>query len=122
MTKRRSVCPVACTLDLLGDRWTLLVIRDLFAGKARFQEFCASPERIATNILAERLKRLVEQQFVTTKPIAERTGAVSYHLTARGQALLPVLEALRDFGLAEVPGTEARIQPLRGRARRRRGH
>ncbi len=120
MTERRSVCPVACTLDLVGDRWTLLVIRDLFAGKARFQEFCASPERIATNILAERLKRLVEQQLVTTEPIAERTGAVAYHLTERGRALMPVLEALRDFGLAEIPGTEARIQPLRRRPRKPR--
>ena len=55
---RRSLCPVACSLDILGDRWTLLVIRDLFAGKSRFGEFLASPEHIPTNILAERLKRL----------------------------------------------------------------
>jgi len=122
MSARRSICPVACALDLVGDRWTLLVVRDLFAGKNRFQEFSASPERIATNILAERLRRLVEHDFVTTEPLAERAGAVSYHLTPRGAALLPILEAIRDFGLAHIPGTEARIQPRRGRARRRRGH
>ena len=56
---RRSSCPVSCALDLLGDRWTLLVIRDLFRGFTRFGEFLASPERIPTNILADRLKRLV---------------------------------------------------------------
>src|SRR5690242_13390653 len=54
----RSLCPVANALDLLGDRWTLLVIRDLFAEKHRFGDFLASPERIPTNILADRLKRL----------------------------------------------------------------
>ena len=53
--QRRSVCPVACTLDLIGDKWTLLVIRDLASGKTRFKDFIQSPERIATNILSERL-------------------------------------------------------------------
>src|SRR5438105_4349626 len=57
-TALRSPCPVACTLDIIGDRWTLLLIRDLLAGKKRYGEFLASPERIPTNILAERLKRL----------------------------------------------------------------
>jgi DNA-binding HxlR family transcriptional regulator len=58
-TKRRSICPVACALDLFGDRWTLLLIRDMACGKSLFKEFSASPERIATNILADRLERLV---------------------------------------------------------------
>ena len=55
---RRSQCPVACSLDLIGDRWTLLVVRDLFPGKSRFGDFASSPEGIPSNILAERLKRL----------------------------------------------------------------
>ncbi|MBV9894334.1 MAG: helix-turn-helix transcriptional regulator, partial [Chloroflexi bacterium] len=53
--QKRSMCPVACSLDVIGDRWTLLVIRDLFAGKRRYGEFLTSSERIPTNILAERL-------------------------------------------------------------------
>src|SRR6266568_1365395 len=57
-TELRSYCPVACALDVVGDRWTLLVIRDLFSGKHRFGDFLASPEKIPTNILAERLKGL----------------------------------------------------------------
>ena len=56
---RRSRCPVACTLDVLGDRWSLLVVRDVMRGKRRYAEFLESPEGIPTNILADRLKRLV---------------------------------------------------------------
>jgi len=54
---RRSPCPVACSLDLIGDKWTLLVIRDLLFGRSRFKDFAASPEGIPTNILSERLGR-----------------------------------------------------------------
>ncbi|PSB57386.1 transcriptional regulator, partial [filamentous cyanobacterium CCP1] len=66
---RRSPCPVSCTLDLIGDRWTLLVIRDMmFFGKQRFEEFLESPEGISTNILANRLKLLEEAGLVTKQP------------------------------------------------------
>ena len=106
---RRSPCPVACTLDLLGDRWTLLVIRDLFAGKTRYRDLAASPERIATNILADRLRRLGTAGLVRTRPSAARAGSAEYHLTPRGRSFMPVLAALRDWGLAHVPGTQARI-------------
>src|SRR5437773_4299955 len=58
-TARRSRCPVACTLDELGDRWSLLVVRDVMRGKTRYAEFVESPEGIPTNILADRLRRLV---------------------------------------------------------------
>ena len=61
---RRSVCPVACTLDLIGDKWTLLVIRDLMSGKSQFKDFLESPEGIATNILTSRLNRLLEHGLV----------------------------------------------------------
>ena len=61
---KRSACPVACTLDLLGDKWTLLVIRDLLLGKHTFTAFQASPEKIPSNILAERLKRLEHEGVV----------------------------------------------------------
>lgn len=109
---RRSPCPVACTLDLLGDRWTLLVVRDLFAGKAHYGEFLASPEGIATNILAARLAMLQAAGIVRTSPSPVREGASRYELTARGRSLRPVLRAVAHWGLEHLPGTQARIALL----------
>lgn len=111
-TRKRSVCPVACVLDLIGDKWTLLVIRDMACGKAFFKEFAASRERIATNILSERLARLVRSGLAETfeaEPVNDRHG---YRLTAKGKSLMPVLAALRDWGLAHIKGTEARMKPI----------
>jgi DNA-binding HxlR family transcriptional regulator len=102
---RRSHCPVACSLDVIGDRWTLLVIRDLFAGKHRFGDFLASPEHIPTNILAERLKRLEAAGLVSTEAYSQRPPRYEYHLTEHGRALAPVVEALAAWGLAQFPGT-----------------
>ncbi len=109
--QRRSVCPVACTLDVLGDKWTLLVIRDLLCGRSTFQEFLESPEGIATNILTDRLERLVGSGLVQTVPSTVRSDRHTYRLTDRGRALTPVLEAIRDWGLAHIPGTRARLKP-----------
>ena len=106
----RSVCPVACTLDLLGDRWTLLVIRDLFCGKRHFKEFRASPEGIATNILSNRLQRLVEHGVAEQYPSSEHAGRLAYRLTAKGKALRGVLRSVSEWGLEWLPGTEARLQ------------
>ena len=109
--KKRSPCPVACTLDLLGDRWTLLVVRDLFCGKAHFKEFSASPERIATNILADRLQRLVKNGLVEKYPSSQEPGRDAYRLTAKGNSLFPLLEAIADWGQRHIQGTEARLKP-----------
>ena len=109
-TPTRSPCPVAATLDLIGDKWTLLVIRDLFAGKTRYKDLCASPEGIATNILAARLQKLLDAGLVSATNSEARAGAVDYHLTTRGRSLLPVLIAMKDWGLANVEGTEAKIR------------
>jgi DNA-binding HxlR family transcriptional regulator len=108
---RRSVCPVACTLDILGDKWTLLVIRDLFCGKAHFREFMQSPERIASNILSDRLERLLQSKLIETTPSSTRSDAHAYVLTDRGRSLMPVLEALRDWGLANIAGSRAHMRP-----------
>ena len=62
LPSKRSPCPVAFSLDIFGDRWTLLVIRDLFYGRTRFKEFVASPEGIPTNILTDRLERLLDSR------------------------------------------------------------
>jgi DNA-binding HxlR family transcriptional regulator len=101
----RSRCPVACSLDVLGDRWTLLVVRDLFAGKSRFGDFMTSPERIPTNILAERLKRLERAGLIVSTPYSQHPPRFDYHLTERGRALAPVVDAIALWGLEQFPGT-----------------
>jgi DNA-binding HxlR family transcriptional regulator len=102
---RRSPCPVACALDLLGDRWTLLIIRDLFLGRSRFKDFTASPEGIPTNILSDRLERLLEQGVVAQVPVVEGGKRMAYALTEKGLALKPILFSLRDWGLQWEEGT-----------------
>lgn len=105
----RSRCPIAGALDVMGDTWTLLVIRDLlFYDKHRFADFLGSPEGISTNILAERLKRLEQCGLVERRRYQERPPRDEYHLTARGHDLLPVLRALIKWGQAHVPGTAQR--------------
>lgn len=99
MAPRRSYCPVACTLDLVGDRWSLLVVRDLVRGKRRYSEFLASAEGIPTNILAERLRRLKAQGFVTSSRYSSHPPRVEYRLTPKGEDLRPLLRAMVDFGV-----------------------
>lgn len=101
----RSLCPIASSLDLLGDRWTLLVVRDLFAGKRRFDAFLASHEAIATNVLSDRLARLERDGLVTRERDPEDGRRVIYELTERGRDLTRVLRALSDWGLKHIPGT-----------------
>lgn len=104
---RRSPCPLACSLDILGDRWTLLVVRDLMFGRSRFKDFTASPEGIPTNILSERLVRLIGHEIVEQEAIPGSPKRRAYRLTKKGQALRPLLEAIRDWGLEWVPETQA---------------
>jgi DNA-binding HxlR family transcriptional regulator len=98
---------------VIGDRWTLLVIRDLFAGKSRFGDFAASSEHIPTNILAERLKRLEAAGLIESSAYSEHPPRVEYSLTRRGRDLAPVLDALATWGLEQFPGTR---RPSRGEA------
>ena len=112
MKHSRSCCPVACTLDILGDKWTLLVIRDLFLGRRHFKEFSASPEKIATNILADRLARLTDLGLAEKYPSPEQPGREVYRLTEKGKSLKPVLSAVTKWGLKNLPGTEAKLKPL----------
>ncbi len=108
---RRSRCPVACSLDIFGDRWTLLIVRDLFHGRARFKDFTASPEGIPTNILADRLERLLANGVVEQMPAEDGTKRQAYRLTEKGKALGPMLKAMRDWGLAWDKSTRARLEP-----------
>jgi DNA-binding HxlR family transcriptional regulator len=102
---RRSSCPIAGALDLLGDRWTLVLIRDLFAGKQRYGEFEASAEGIPTNILADRLARLEAAGVITTAPYQQNPPRYAYRLTPNGEDLRSVLAALAGWGLRHVAGT-----------------
>jgi DNA-binding HxlR family transcriptional regulator len=99
---------VACALDLFGDKWTLLVIRDLLLGHRRFKEFADGPEGIPTNILADRLQRLVVGGLVRQVPVGDGGRRLAYELTEKGEALRPVLKAVRAWGLRWEAGTEAR--------------
>lgn len=102
---KRSVCGVACSLDLLGDKWTLLVVRDLLMGKHTYSELQASPEGIPTNILADRLKRLQRESIVCKSVYQERPRRYVYHLTDKGNDLLPVLRSMVQWANKYVPGT-----------------
>jgi DNA-binding HxlR family transcriptional regulator len=105
----RSTCPVAGTLDLVGDRWTLLVVRDLLRGKRRYGDLASSSERIPTNILADRLRRLEQGALVERVQYSERPPRYEYRLTPRGKALGPAIRSLAAWGLEYVPGT--RVPP-----------
>lgn len=107
--KNRSVCPVACTLDLIGDKWTLLIVRDMLLGKSHFKEFLDSPEKIATNILSDRLARLVENEVVEPYPSETHLGRDAYRLTKKGKSLGPVLKSMLAWGLANIEGTRAEL-------------
>ena len=100
----RSDCPIACSLDVIGDRWTLVIVRDLFRGKHRFSEFLDSGEGIKTNILAERLKRLERAGLVERTAYQEHPPRYEYHLTGAGRALAPVVKAIYAWGEAHAPG------------------
>jgi DNA-binding HxlR family transcriptional regulator len=105
----RSCCPVTLGLDLLGDKWTLLVIRDLLLGKSRFKEFLNSPESIASNILADRLHKLMAEQVITQVEDTHGSKYRAYALTEKGEALRPVLLALRNWGLTWYPEAKDRL-------------
>jgi DNA-binding HxlR family transcriptional regulator len=99
----RSTCPIACTLDILGDKWTMLVIRDMvFARKRHFREFLESPEGIASNILTDRLKRLEESGIVARRRDPDSARQVIYTLTEKGKDLIPALIDLAQWGAKHV--------------------
>ena len=102
----RSACAVANTLDLVGDKWSLLVVRDLLQGKRTYGELADSLERIPTNILADRLKRLESAGIIASAAYQERPVRYTYALTKKGLALGDVLLALVRWGKAHIPGTQ----------------
>lgn len=100
----RSTCPIARALDIVGDRWTLVVLRQLFIGAHRYGDFLAVPEQISTNVLADRLNWLVETGLVERRPYQERPERHEYWLTERGADFLPVVQALAVWSLKHLEG------------------
>ena len=103
---KRSSCPLTNTLDLIGDKWTLLIIRDmLFLQKKSFNEFLESPEGIATNILTDRLKRLEEGGIISKRPYQKTPLRHEYTLTQRGEELRSLLMEMIRWGNTHIEGT-----------------
>jgi len=98
-SKRRSGCPVSVSLDIFGDRWSLLIVRDLMVrGYRTFKEFQQSGEGIATNILADRLQKLEAAKIITAQPEETDGRRINYRLTEKGIDLAPVLLELLLWG------------------------
>jgi DNA-binding HxlR family transcriptional regulator len=101
MAKRRPYqqdCPIARTLDIVGDRWTLLIVRDLFLGRRRFNEFLDSSPGMPPKVLSDRLKKLQEHGFIERQIYSEHPLRAEYHLTDTGQSFKPVLYAIGEWG------------------------
>ncbi|MBC3375880.1 helix-turn-helix transcriptional regulator [Pseudomonas sp. SWRI92] len=92
-----SECPVSRTLDVIGDRWSLMIIRDAFDGIRRFSEFQKNLG-VAKNILASRLKALVEVGVFDVRPASDGSAYKEYVLTEKGQEIFPVVVSLRQWG------------------------
>lgn len=90
--KKRSLCPIASALDIIGDKWSLLIVRDLvFEGKNTYGQYLRGDERIATNILADRLEWLEQAGIIMSKPHPDGRVKATFQLTPKGADLIPVI-------------------------------
>jgi len=114
-SNRRSECPLNASVEMLGDRWSLLIIRDMMLRGARtFKEFLEGYEAIATNILANRLRNLVTDGILTTEPDPSDGRRLLYSLTAKGIDLAPVLTEMVLWAAAHEPtGNQALVRQMR---------
>jgi DNA-binding HxlR family transcriptional regulator len=99
-------CPVARSLDIIGDRWTLLVVRDLLRGRHRFNDLLESCEGISPNLLSARLKALGDAAIVERSFYSEHPPRAEYHLTEKGRALGPAIRAIFEWGERYEPRLE----------------
>lgn len=98
MDKKRSDCPISCSLDVFGDRWSLLIIRDvMLRGKLSYSEFLDSEEKIATNILVSRLNILEAEKILVKEVAARNKSKYVYSLTQKGADLLPIVIEIMDW-------------------------
>ena len=109
----RSPCAVACTLDLVGDKWSLLVVRDLLRGNVTYGDLQNSLEQIPTNILADRLRKFEDAGLIAKSAYQQHPVRYAYELTKKGKALRDVLLALVRWGKKHIPGTRTMNSPAR---------
>ena len=126
MTKSyQQFCPIAMTLDVIGDRWTIIILRDLYFGRSRFNDLLAASPGMSTKILSERLKLLEQHGLVTREVYSEHPLRAEYKLTEKGMSLEPVLNAIGEWGGRNlVPQKDraallARIESMRPKRRTR---
>ena len=99
MKKVRSDCPISCSLDIFGDQWSLLIIRDvMLRGKVSYSEFLESEEKISTNILANRLSVLETENILWKEVSPANKSKFVYSLTQKGADLLPIVIEIMDWG------------------------
>ena len=113
-TEPRSFCPINLSLEIFGDSWTLLVLRDMmFGGKRHFRELLQSDEHISSNILADRLARLVEHGLLTKADDPTHKQKAIYSLTEKSIALLPVIVHIGAWGSRWIPDAKKLDAPSR---------
>lgn len=105
----RSNCPISYSLELFGDKWSLLILRDaLFSNKKTFKEFSESEEGIATNILTSRLNKLVDEGFLTKEKSLENKRISLFLPTERAKSLIPIFCQLTRWGISDNPKLETK--------------
>ena len=113
----RSPCPIANLLDIVGDKWSLLVARDLLRGRTTYGQLLDSPEQIPTNILADRLKRLEKAGIITRSPYHQRPVRYAYQLTKKGRDFSDLLSAIVRWARRHLPETRTFEEVLAARVR-----
>lgn len=100
--ENRSGCPVATSLDVLGDKWSLIIIRDIFLGRTSFTDFLNAPEKISTNILKSRLNKLEHYEIIYPKVSKTDRKVKNYFLTEKGMDLYPLVYELSRWSLKHL--------------------
>ncbi|WP_087017402.1 winged helix-turn-helix transcriptional regulator [Thaumasiovibrio subtropicus] len=101
---KRSICPLANCLDQIGDKWTLILLRDMYLGKQRYGDFLSSDEGITTNILASRLKEMLENGLIEKRAYQDKPVRYEYFLCDAGKQLLPVVQAMSQWAEQHISG------------------
>ncbi|MEQ1635941.1 MAG: helix-turn-helix domain-containing protein [Methylococcales bacterium] len=102
-TNYRSLCPLSTALDLIGDKWSLILVRDMCMHKSKYGDFQNSQEAIPTNILANRLRKLESNGIIKKRPYQEKPIRYEYFLTLKGAELLPVIQQLARWAHQHIP-------------------
>jgi len=102
--KAKKICPIQTTLDYVGKKWTLVIVRDLFYGKRRFREFLKANTALSGKVLSERLKQLERDGIIVKRIVSKTPLGIEYSLTPKGQRLNKVLYELAMFGMSELRG------------------